>query len=393
MRMTPLQKLSVSVGAALIILGLFAGGAYYYASRLVSADRAVERANSSMAAANRVLQARQDGELVTKAYVVRPDTQTRAGLIAAQSRVEDALDVLTRSNEDNPRQHALIVQLASRASKSLEAFRATLLIRDHVGVDSAKRFLANGPPASEGDSLLRIVGRMRDEDFRVLAEQTRQQSEHSASAQRVILVGMVLTFLLAGVALQPMRAEIATRITTHIVREHITGANELVEETRSHAAATAAQLLALHRLIAALAEARDAEAGARALVDAGKATLRASLAAVIVPHGAGGFTVLASSDPSFTAIAPELTTPVADVLRTGEVAIIESRSARERQWGTQAALDMRGAQGSALVVPLARDRAVTGVFLSVRADDHVFGDDELTFAASLGRLGGQAIAS
>jgi hypothetical protein len=36
---------------------------------------------------------------------------------------------------------------------------------------------------------------------------------------------------------------------------------------------------------------------------------------------------------------------------------------------------------------------VTGVLVIGHADDHVFGDDEITFTTTLGRLGGQVVAS
>ena len=102
MQLAPLQKLSASMGAALVVVGLFAAGSYYYASRLVAADDAVGRANANMSAAFGIVVGTQDGERATKAYVVRADTVTRRLLRDAQSSVEDALDVLGRASEDNP---------------------------------------------------------------------------------------------------------------------------------------------------------------------------------------------------------------------------------------------------------------------------------------------------
>jgi hypothetical protein len=46
-----------------------------------------------------------------------------------------------------------------------------------------------------------------------------------------------------------------------------------------------------------------------------------------------------------------------------------------------------------LLVPLLRPGASSGVLLVARADDHVFAEDELAYAATLGRLGGSAVAS
>lgn len=393
MRLAPLQKLSIAVGVVLAALGVVVGVSYYYASRRATADLIVERANANLSAAFRVVMARQEGERAAKAYVVRPDSVSRAALQDAQAQVEEALDIMSRGTEDNPRQRALLGHLARGAAASFETFRTTVLIRDRAGADSARRFLSGEPSAAVSDSLMKVASLMRDEELRVLAEQTRQQSLFGATAQRLILIGMVFTLLLLGLALQPMRPAVATRMTAHFARDQITDAEELTETARIDAAVAAAQLSALHRVVAALAVARDAVTGARALTDAAVATLGATLAAVVVPDGAGGLSVFAASGASFDGVSPELARPVAGILRAGEADMAESRVAREQRWGTIADLDERGAPGSVLLVPVVSNATVTGVLVIGHADDHVFSDDELTFTTTLGRLGGRVVAS
>lgn len=393
MRLAPLQKLSITVGVVLVALGVVVGVSYYYASRRATADLIVERANANLSAAFRVVMARQDGERATKAYVVRPDSVSRAALQAAQAQVEDAIDVMSRGTDDNPRQRGLLYHLASGAAASFETFRTTVLIRDRAGADSARRFLSSEPSVTISDSLMKVASLMRDDELRVLAEQTRQQALFGATAQRLILIGMVFTLLLAGLALQPMRETVAKRMTSHFAREQITDAEELAETAQIHAAVAAAQLAALHGVVAALAAARDAASGARALADGATSTLGAALAAVIVPDGAGGMTVLAASDGSLVDVSPALAGRVAEILRTGEAAMAESRGDREQRWGTIADFDDRGARGSVLFAPMASNGIVTGVLVIGHADDHVFGDDELTFTTTLGRLGGYVVAS
>lgn len=392
MKLSPVQKLAVTVAAALLVLGLFAAVSYYYASRLVAADRAVERANASIAEAYRIVVATRDAERATKAYVIRPDSSARAQLADAQSRVEDALDVMRKSSEDNPREANLLHDAAHQVSQAFDAFRTTTALRDRVGADSARRVLTRDFPAAEADSLLKLVSGMRDEELRVLAEQARMQSASGENAQRIILIGMVITFLLAGLALQPVRADVAKRLTSRIVSAE-TGLPDAAAAASAQATATALQLETLHQLVAALAEAHEPSARARALVDAGVPALNAALCAVIAPDGAGGFTVLASSNPAFTAVSAELARPVADALRTGEAVLVESRAERERTYGTLAALDTHGAAGAVLFVPMPREDAITGVILAAAAADHVYRDDELLFAATIGRLGGTAVAA
>lgn len=393
MQLSPLQKMSVSVGAALFVLGLFAAMAYYYASRLAQADRAVERANTTIASALHVVVARQDAERAAKAYVVRADSSARRSMQEAQSRVEEALDAMSHASEDNPVQHRAVLELGRRVAASFDAFRATLLTRDHAGADSARRYLNSDLRALAADSLVRLAAQIRDEELRVLAERTRIQSAHSVSAQRVILMGMVLSFLLAGVALQPMRAEVHARLSQSIARDPGGVVPELVEAERQASLAATERLRHVHRLIAALAGTRDAASGARELVAASTNILGVVFAAIIVPNGAGGFSVLASSDAGFDSVSPELAVAVAGPLRTGEAAMAESRAERDRQWGTLAAFDTVGARGAAVFVPLTREGAVNGVLVAAHAGDHVFGDDVLTCAATIGRLGGPAVAA
>jgi hypothetical protein len=87
MRWTPIQKLAVTGGAALLLLALSGALSYYYASRLLENDRAVGQANQNMGAAFRIVISTENAERATKAYVVRGDSTARSTLQAAQSIV------------------------------------------------------------------------------------------------------------------------------------------------------------------------------------------------------------------------------------------------------------------------------------------------------------------
>jgi hypothetical protein len=131
---------------------------------------------------------------------------------------------------------------------------------------------------------------------------------------------------------------------------------------------------------------------ARALV-AATAPLNAALTAVLMPGGAGDLTVLAASHAAFDRVAPELSGPVREVLRTGAATMTESRAERDRLWGPQAGLDAVGAQGAVLLSPLTTGGTANGVLLVALVTESVFEDDVLNFTATLGRLGAQAMAS
>ncbi|MBM3906522.1 MAG: CHASE3 domain-containing protein [Gemmatimonadetes bacterium] len=385
MQLTHVQKLSVTVGAAMVVLGGFAALSYYFSSRLVATDRAVERANGNMAAALQLIVARENGERSAKAYVVRPDSLSLTAVRSAQTMAEDALDVLTHGTEDNPDQARAIQALGAGVAASFDAFRSTVLVRDRAGSDSARLVLNGEVALRTADSLMTMVSRIRAEELRVLAEKTRLQSEHSVASQRVILVAMVLSFLLAGVALQPVRMHVATRITSHIVREHVSGGGLSGD-------ADARQLKALHQLAAAMTSTGPAAHNIQALVNATE-PLAPTLAAVLAEDGSGGFNVAATSNEALQRISPALGRAAAAALREGMTASADSRDERDRRWGSLEELDVCGARGAAYLVPLARTDAPGGVLVLAFAEDRSLSDDELKFAATLGRLGGSVVAS
>lgn len=390
MRWTPLQRLSITSGAALVLLGLGGAVTYYYALRLTNSERIVARTNQNISAAFRIIANTADAERATKAYVVRGDSMARGALENAQAAVEDAIDAMHAASEDNPLQRRLLESLGPQVAKSFSGYRTTLAVRDHYGAELARGFLENGAELHNADSLMKIVDQMRNEELRVLAEHARNQSSTGTTTLRIILLGTALTFLLAGLALQPMRAGVAARLTSHLSASDGATADDAPGNVQLDPVAM--QLRAVHRAVAAIAAARTPADGARALVDAVVAPLAATLAVVIMPNGAGGFTVLHASNSSIDGVSPEMAHPVAETLRTGIPVIAESRAARERRFGTLAGLDALGAMGAVLFVPLSQSLVAKGVLLVAFAADRVLGEDELAFASTLGFLGGPAVA-
>ena len=214
MRWTPLQKLSISNVAAFLLLGLGGVVSYYFAARLTASERFVARTNQNITSALAIIAGTQDAVRATKAYVVRGDSLERDALNAAQATVEDAVDAMNQASEDNPRQRRLLGILAQQVAASFGEFRTTFVLREHAGAESAKKYLVRQSPPHESDSLMKIVNRMRDEELRILAEYTRAQSATGQTTLRVILLVAALAFLLAALALQPMRPSVAARITS-----------------------------------------------------------------------------------------------------------------------------------------------------------------------------------
>lgn len=392
MRWTPLQRLSITSGAALALLGLGGAVSYFYATRLVAADRAVTQTNQNIAAAVRILVGTRDAELATKAYVVRGDSTARRALQAAQASVEDAIDAMRLVSEDNLHQREFLERLVPQVAASFGEFRMTAAIRDRSGADSARSYLMREAPRHEADSLLTIVDGMRNEELRVLAERTRHQSATGTTTLRVILLGTALTFLLAGFALQPMRTDVAARITSSISSSLVAAAIKDDGPEDGRRAVAEDRLRALQAVVAATARARDPSARAHALVDAATAAFSAPFTAVFA-LAAGGFSVVHASNPGIGTVDPDLARPLAETLRTGAPVIVPSRAARDQQFGTIAGLDALGAAGALLLVPLSLDVTSTGVLMMAFAADREFDDADVAFARTMGLLGGPSLAS
>jgi GAF domain-containing protein len=73
--------------------------------------------------------------------------------------------------------------------------------------------------------------------------------------------------------------------------------------------------------------------------------------------------------------------------------VIESRAERSGRFPALARFSESGTSDGAFVaVPLVEDDRAYGALLLAFADNRVFSDDERAYLATLGRLGGQAIA-
>ena len=376
-----------------MLLGLSGGVSYYYASRLMAADSAVRQTNENITTAFQIIVSTQDAERATKAYVVRGESSARVSLQQAQSSVEDAIDVMNQVSEDNPRQRLLLERLVPQVAASFSEFRTTLAIRDHAGADSARRYLMRESLPHEADSLRKIVGEMRNEELRVLAERTRHRNTTGATALRIILLSTALTFLLAGLALQPMRADVHARLTSSIWRSRV---QATADDEQADGVSAGAEGATEGAAMGGGGPGRGAgfhwwSAGA------GGRRCRRVRCGARRHHRAqwrGRFFRAARLAPGAQpAVSPTLARVVADALRTGALVVAPSRAERERQCGTLGVLDSLDATGALLVVPLRRDTIVSGVLLLAFAGDHEFGTDELAFAETLGLLGGPAVAS
>lgn len=220
MAFTPVQKLSITSGMALVLLGVAGVLAYLSTSELTKAQAAAAVTNANVARLDRVLARSADAERATHEYVETMNAGALAVLDSAQSDVEYALDSIRIASEDHPVQRRYLDSLGPIVGARFRDLRQAAAGRRLATHDSAVRLLTAirtvpGPT--------RLVADMRAEEVRVLGERARLMAASVRRTQLLIVGGSVLAFVLALVALQPLRVSVERRITESISRASITG--------------------------------------------------------------------------------------------------------------------------------------------------------------------------
>jgi transcriptional regulator with GAF, ATPase, and Fis domain len=239
---------------------------------------------------------------------------------------------------------------------------------------------------------------MREVEFRVLGERTRVMNSSGTDALRVILGGSTFALVLALFALQPLRPSVERRLTQRLSQVMVAPLPELQLTVSEEARHAGDRLVRLQQVIAALNGPATRAAVAQALLSRGAPPLVASLGLVAAGDSEALTVLRALGDvvPPLTVgsvIPSSLAAPFNEALRTREPVVIESRAERSGRFPELARFSESGTSDGAFVaVPLVEDESAHGVLLLAFTDTRVFSDDERAYLATLGRLGGQALA-
>src|SRR3990172_8256626 len=92
-------------------------------------------------------------------------------------------------------------------------------------------------------------------------------------------------------------------------------------------------------------------------------------------------------------VPASLVAPCAEAVGTREPVVVESRAERLGRYSELGRFSETGTtDGAFVVVPLVSGDAAHGALLLAFADNRMFSDDERAYLATLGRIGGQALA-
>ena len=398
MQFTWVQKLSIGTGAALGLLALMGFVSYVSIHQMIGGQQAVAATNQNIARLDAVVGRTVDAENAQRGFVTTGDVQYLEPLNSAFSDVEDAIQGLERATEDNPVQRSNLDKLAPMISKRFKEINAVIATRKRSGLDSAAAALKSQNAVRGRDGIGPQAAKMREAELRVLGERTRAMTTTGDTALRVILGGSIFALILAIFALQPLRPSVERRLTQRL-SQVLTAPLPELQLTMTEAARHAGdRLVRLQQVIAALNGPVTKSDVAQALLSRGAPPLVASLGLVVVGDSSSMTVLRALGDVvphlAVGSIVPSnLAEPLAESLRTREPVVIESRAERSGKFPTLARFSETGTSDGAFVaVPLVEDDNSYGALLLAFADNRVFSDDERAYLATLGRLGGQAIA-
>ena len=218
MAFTPVQKLSITSGAALALLAAVGLVSYLSTMQMVDAQRAAAVTNQNIARLDRVLVRTLVAENAVKGYVVQDDRAALSLIDAAQGDVEYALDSLRVASEDHPEQRRNLDQLGPIIGAHLRDVRRLILVRNKLGRDSAAKALSREPARQ---SPARLLAEMRSEEIRVLGEKSRVMVESGKASRTFIVAGSIFSLVLAALALQPLRPSVERRLTQRLSQQMI----------------------------------------------------------------------------------------------------------------------------------------------------------------------------
>lgn len=397
MAFTPVQKLSVGSGIALTVLAIVGLTTFLGISQMMGSEYAVANTNSAIATLDRVVTRTVDAENAQRGYLSTGNEAYLEPLDDAQNDVEYALDSLRSLTEDDPQQRRNLEQLAPLIATRFRDVRAGIMLRKRNGSEQAEKVLAAETAVRSRAGAGPIANKMRDEELRVLGERSRLMTDTGRRARRIILVGSLLALLLALISVQPIRPSVARQITERLSRALVMS-SELqltIQEATRHAGD---RLVRLEQIVTALNDPMTPDEVAHLLLQNGAPPFVASLG-LVVQRRDTGFVVLCSlgqADPALhdgAVVPPEYLPPFLQAEQTTEPVVIESSGERAQLFPTLPRFSDSGTSDGAFVVaPLFANGTVHGVLLLAFASDRVFGDDERAYLATLGRLGGLALA-
>jgi CHASE3 domain sensor protein len=393
MSWTPVQKLSIGAGAALFVLALL-GAVAFNAVRVQSTQGVlVDRTNAAVDAVNVVLTATDAAERSSRRFLNGADSVDRRAFETSRRHLEDALDLLRERSENDPRERLAVDSITQIVAARLAMLDGAMTRRVRFGADSVARFMADDD-TREMPTMVPLLQEVRDAVLRELAEQTRAQVDQGRIASQAMLGASLMAFLLAAMAFSPVSSDIAARLSRRLgVSTGVVLVPEVATATHEKGRTTSERLTRLQQMILLLETPGRAEETGEVVLERGLLALHPSTALVAVLDQER-WRVIAQRDAQFpvdSVLDATTAAPLRDAALRGEPVVIETAGERDQRYPL-ATFFGAAKEVAFLAAPMIADGVVRGAVAITYPKNHTFSDEDRAFVATVGRLGGAALA-
>ena len=188
-----LRNLQIGFGLSLLLLIITSIASYSSITRLLSSSRWVEHTDSVIIELNNAMSTLTDAETGQRGYLLTGDTAFLRPYTGAQDRAIGYIDLVREMTVDNPLQQKDVGELRTIVSQ-----RLTLL--QDVIEQKKENNLVNLNDVRKGrddmDEVRDIVGRMEEEERRLLAQRVAQTREFATYTPILIIAAAVLSLVI-----------------------------------------------------------------------------------------------------------------------------------------------------------------------------------------------------
>ncbi len=207
------QERRVYVALALGLLALLVAGAAAFYNVRESAERA-QRVDESYEVRLQLLlllSAHQDMETSHRGYAITGDGTFLEPYEQGFELADRAIGQVTAMVRDNPVQAVRLRELETLHRQRIEQSQRIVAVRQQRGAEAARRLIESGEGKRVMDGLRAIIGRMDDEESRLLAGRKVEERAGMARLNWTLLASMVFALLVVAVGGRVIQSDFRRR--------------------------------------------------------------------------------------------------------------------------------------------------------------------------------------
>lgn len=207
------QERRVYVALALGLLALLVTGAAAFYNVRESAERAqgVDESYEVRLQLLLLLSAHQDMETSHRGYAITGDGTFLEPYEQGFELADRAIGQVTAMVRDNPVQAVRLRELETLHRQRIEQSQRIVAVRQQRGAEAARRLIESGEGKRVMDGLRAIIGRMDDEESRLLAGRKVEERAGMARLNWTLLASMVFALLVVAVGGRVIQSDFRRR--------------------------------------------------------------------------------------------------------------------------------------------------------------------------------------